>query len=77
MISYSSSSLEWLLAGRVAGPQTLFRCQYLRRGVETIPLEIAKELNLSITLFWGLSSLSFLYPPFSLLAVVQMDGISR
>lgn len=80
VILYSSSSFEWLLAGRVAGPQTPFRCQYLRRGVETIPLEIAKELNLSITLFLGessLSSLSFLYPPFSLLAVVQMDGISR
>jgi hypothetical protein len=75
VISYSSSSLEWLLAGRVAGPQTLFRCQYLRRGVETIPLEIAKELNLSITLFWGIKPiLSFFSIPTLLFIGGSSDG---
>lgn len=75
VISYSSSSLEWLLAGRVAGPQTLFRCQYLRRGVETIPLEIAKEFNLSITLFWGIKPiLSFFSIPTLLFIGGSSDG---
>ena len=75
VISYSSSSLEWLLAGRVAGPQTLFRCQYLRRGVETIPLEIAKELNLSITFIWGIKPiLSFFSIPTLLFIGGSSDG---
>lgn len=73
MISYFSSSFERLLAGRVAGPQTPFQCQYLRRGVETIPLEIAKELNLSIT--GGIKSiLSFFSIPTLLFIGGSSDG---
>lgn len=62
MRSYSSSSLELLLAGRVAGPRTrfvaivpgalgpLFDPNTL--GMETRPLEIAKELiRVYITFF--------------------------
>jgi hypothetical protein len=43
--------------------------------VETIPLEIAKELNLSITLFWGIKPiLSFFSIPTLLFIGGSSDG---